>query len=116
VNLNKLCSLALLSLATLASSSLSSNDAKAADSPVCTINQVVWTNSGKVVFWCDNVIYYAFATGDVPSGCPVTNLDARKQWYSTAQSALLSGRTVFFANYTTCGTHRTVTEMTLTSQ
>lgn len=113
---NKLCSLALVSLAALASSSLSSRAAKAADSPVCTINQVVWVNSGKVVFWCDNVIYYAFASGDVPAGCPTTNLDARKQWYSTAQSALLSGRKVFFANYTTCGPHRTVTEMTLTSQ
>jgi hypothetical protein len=113
----KLYSLAFVSLALLGALLLPARRATAVDSAVCTINKVIWVNSGTVVFWCDNVIHYAFAPGSPPAGCGVTDLEARKQWYSTAQTSLLSGRKVQFANYLTCaGGLRTVTEMTLTNQ
>jgi len=74
--------------------------ALAANSPTA-IPTTVALGKSNVFISISGVGYEAYTSGQ-PSGCPVVSADTLKLWSSFAQSAVLSGKTIF-VRYTDCG-------------
>lgn len=74
---------------------LTSTEVKAANL-TCSVSAVAWAtgNSGTLQVGCGGKWYYAFGTHS-DTDCTKTPPVARRAWQSLAQSAFLSGKTVY---------------------
>lgn len=97
---NKKLRLGLLGTVALGVMTLFSTPARA-DSATCTVNNVAWSDGagGTLQIYCGGVWYYAFGSY---YGCNSTSTDGKKAYQSMAQSALLSGKTLYI-EYASCG-------------
>lgn len=83
----------VLSLGLGAMISTSSEIAEAQPSTTCNVGKLAWhpINGGTVQINCGGIWRYGFRTH---SFCPTADMDTLKAWFSLAQSALLSGKTL----------------------
>lgn len=82
-----------------------------AASTTCNVSNVAWhpSGSGTVQVSCGGNWYFGFGSS---GSCPVADADTKKAWFSLAQTALLTGKTVTI-DFTTCTGGPGVTNITL---
>ena len=97
MKLNGIC--VALSLVVGAAISTASLRAEAATT-TCNVSNIGWhpSGGGTVQISCGGSWYYGFGSSGT---CPVADADTKKAWFSLAQSALLTGKTVTI-DFTTC--------------